>query len=330
MIDAYTIGITLALDNGVSEGLATIRRDLIALNGVVEGSGTRLKYLTHAAAGLQIHPGTVDPGNKDSTAPVRRHDDGAVSIPSGSSSLDPGVFAPSRSALLAAARTLMPQFSGPAIVPVADVGMLRASLAGMMSSEIQSLDPNLAMSAPFINQHSGQDAAVGDFAPVCYTPQALSPTPTRTAPADGSADRQFIGPSAAFPPSAVTNALSPPSAPAGPNISVSQGDGGPSSRPLQRQAVGTPLGFSQIAHIDQYSTPFRPHPTSVDPTMPSAVPPPSELQATPSQGDVYVDGSRLGRWMTDHLVKVAELPRAAATGFDPRLTPTWPGASVSA
>ena len=53
MIDAYAIGITLALDNGVSAGLATIRRDLIVLNGIVEGSTTRLKNLTRAGADLQ-------------------------------------------------------------------------------------------------------------------------------------------------------------------------------------------------------------------------------------------------------------------------------------
>ena len=60
MIDAYTIGITLALDNGVSAGLATIRRDLIALNSVVDGSATRLKHLTRAAADLHSHPGVVE------------------------------------------------------------------------------------------------------------------------------------------------------------------------------------------------------------------------------------------------------------------------------
>jgi hypothetical protein len=47
-------------------------------------------------------------------------------------------------------------------------------------------------------------------------------------------------------------------------------------------------------------------------------------------GEIFVDGSRLGRWMTDHLVRAAELPRAAMTGFDPRMSPTWPGAPVGA
>ena len=32
MIDAYTIGITLALDNGVAAGIAAIRQDLAALD----------------------------------------------------------------------------------------------------------------------------------------------------------------------------------------------------------------------------------------------------------------------------------------------------------
>ena len=53
-------------------------------------------------------------------------------------------------------------------------------------------------------------------------------------------------------------------------------------------------------------------------------------QAAELQGDIFIDGSKLGRWMTDRLVKAAESPRAAMTGFNSRMTPTWPGSPMSA
>jgi hypothetical protein len=331
MIDAYTIGITLALDNGVSDGLATIRRDLIALNGAVEGSGTRLKHLTTAAAGLQIHPGIPEPTNKDATAPMRGPNEPAISTLSGSSSLDPSVFAPSRSDLLVVAKTLLPELSPPAIPPFADAEMVPNRTRNMTSPEIRSLIRGSPNSRPVMSRHSGESATLSDFAPARYPHEILFPTPTHAGMADDSSDHRFMGRGNVTPLSATTDAASPTSPLAVPGISVSlRGDGGPASHRLQQQIVGPQLGPSKITRTGPYSTPSSPHPPSVDPTLPSAVPPPSESQFAPSQGDVYVDGSRLGRWMTDRLVRAADLPRSAATGFDPRMTATWPGAPVSA
>src|ERR1019366_9546998 len=114
MIDAYTIGITLALDNGVSEGLATIRRDLLALNGVVDSSATRLKHLTRAAADLQVRPGVAELINTGSTAPARGRDDKSIPVPLDPFRVDPGLFASNHSDLLMAARSPTPVFSLPA------------------------------------------------------------------------------------------------------------------------------------------------------------------------------------------------------------------------
>src|SRR5580698_3359278 len=150
MIDAYTIGITLALDNGVSVGLATIRRDLIALNGVVEGSGMRLKHLTRAAAALQIGPGVANSNNKSSTAPVRGHGDRAITAPSGSPSSDPGLSTPSRLDLLTVAKALMPMFSQPTAQSIADIGMISAGYPDMVSPETPPIVPGFLDSAPVI------------------------------------------------------------------------------------------------------------------------------------------------------------------------------------
>ena len=45
----------------------------------------------------------------------------------------------------------------------------------------------------------------------------------------------------------------------------------------------------------------------------------------PVGGDVFLDGTRVGTWVTDHLAREAGRPQSGGTSFDPRLTPAWPG-----
>ncbi len=54
MIDAYEIGIRLALDNGVSEGLATIRHDLNVLDAAIAHSAAGLIALKQLAGGMPV------------------------------------------------------------------------------------------------------------------------------------------------------------------------------------------------------------------------------------------------------------------------------------
>ncbi len=48
--DAYTIGIALALDDGVSAGIDAIRRDLVALDAAVDVATAKLEHLREVAA----------------------------------------------------------------------------------------------------------------------------------------------------------------------------------------------------------------------------------------------------------------------------------------
>ncbi len=45
----------------------------------------------------------------------------------------------------------------------------------------------------------------------------------------------------------------------------------------------------------------------------------------PTQGDVYLDGIRMGRWIADHLARAAERPQGGSTGFDGRMSPSLGG-----
>jgi hypothetical protein len=80
------------------------------------------------------------------------------------------------------------------------------------------------------------------------------------------------------------------------------------------------------------------------PSAPSAAMPPSAPQTSglaaaaplgaaentrgPMEGDVVLDGERVGRWFTNHLAREASRPPSGYSGFDPRMGMIWPGAPV--
>lgn len=47
------------------------------------------------------------------------------------------------------------------------------------------------------------------------------------------------------------------------------------------------------------------------------------------QGDLYLEGSVLGRWLTQHLERELIRPRAGIMAVDPRLTPSWGGPTLT-
>ena len=47
------------------------------------------------------------------------------------------------------------------------------------------------------------------------------------------------------------------------------------------------------------------------------------------RGDLHLEGSVLGRWLTQHLSREIIRPRAGIIAVDPRITPSWGGPSLS-
>jgi hypothetical protein len=48
----------------------------------------------------------------------------------------------------------------------------------------------------------------------------------------------------------------------------------------------------------------------------------------PASAELHLDGAALGRWVTRHLERQVTRPQAGATGFDPRMSPSWAGAPI--
>jgi hypothetical protein len=330
MIDAYTIGITLALDNGVSEGLATIRRDLIALNGVVDGSATRLTHLTRAAADLQFHPGIVERISKGQTPPARGGGDKTLTLPTDWSQLNAGIFGLSPPDLHLPTGNVTRASAIAAIQPNTDTGSTPIGRSGMISSDARSGAPDILSSVPDTIRDWRQGAPISDLTENGSPMQTLPRVFTPTAPWEGSGSRGPMSPGAEQSQILEARADLPLSPSNDRNNSASVAADHLSLHPWQQGDAGSKGDSFKNSHGTAYRTTAWARPPDLGSMMSSAVSPATEPQSTALQGDIYVDGTRLGRWMTDRLVKAADLPRAATTGFDPRMTATWPGAPISA
>jgi hypothetical protein len=112
----------------------------------------------------------------------------------------------------------------------------------------------------------------------------------------------------------------------------------------------TPVDEAPRLWSPQSTSPLKAAPDQVPPTRPSVAPPPyrhagpvTPLQpeapppqrpvapqaqgapSSPTGGDVFLDGTRLGHWLASTLAREAGRPPAGGSSFDPRLGISWPG-----
>ena len=287
MIDAATIGITLALQDGVSEGIAAIRRDLSALDRAVDVSAVNLARLGTMANALQS-------GQLGRLTEV--------------------IGRPANSAL---PRTAQEPAAPPAVAPesLVESGSMPSS-----SPPSVTLVPTRTSTAPAPPNAAPAPAkfpaplpppAFATFAPVFemapLTAPALPPMPAATT--SPAASRRNDAASAAGGAINLTN-IDPPMPPM-PGFAPLPG-------PRARVAPFGPPGES-VARANRPST----LPIVIDPPPNTT----TDTRPEPMQtGRIVMEGYELGRWMTDRLTRDATRPPASATGFDPRLSPAWPGA----
>ncbi len=111
----------------------------------------------------------------------------------------------------------------------------------------------------------------------------------------------------------------------------------PERRPQSHAPQAEPQPPAPFARPSPDPRPYAPpNPTSsrqgttLPQTAPTTAPLPSVApQATqpsngPTGGDVFLDGTRVGHWLADHLAREASRPPAGATPFDPKMTAAWP------
>lgn len=308
MIDAYTIGITLALDNGVATGIAAIRQDLAALDRAVATSTLGLLAMRRLSENLGFSafaaPAIPPPAHlspSPTIAELEPPTSSARPLPAPSA-----VLPASHSVLILTAPAALPRESNslaPSITqqrappdrpsaPAAPTGSAAPFVLGLMPK-----------SAPAFRQPV-------DAPPVRYLPSedtvptpVLSPQPVAVSPI-----------ATAF--SALPTPIAEPTAPSAPrSISPQQ-----SAMPARRASAAPKAPTSQATATTRVDAQDRA-------TSPSAA---TQTQSNPmsgsSHGEIILDGARLGRWMSDRLARAASRPGSGTTAFDPRISALYPGA----
>ena len=358
MIDAYTIGIQLTLENGVSDGLALVQRDLLDTSKAVEGLTADLAGVRRAADGLGASvAGEMARIAQDAqrVTALRPTPLSTASITSQSSADDVSdiqppaqIITPKLPPILREAR-LEPL--APAL-PIVAENVRNVPVTAGVSQTTQVLapaTPSIPISSTMPARSTVQplapappvrhlSAAAGDNAPRNDSAGALAaPYQGRVAPSQGldSPRPLSLHTAASMPPSPLPSPLGLPQPAA-------------VARRVPRQEATAPLIAATILpptpETPAPAGPVSPRPQPTEPVAPSAHPPPASAalplplpsaaprpspQATgPTSGDVYLDGTRLGRWISDRLARDASRPQAGGVGFDPRMTLAWPGPPI--
>jgi hypothetical protein len=401
MIDAYTIGISLALEDGVSEGIAAIRRDLAALDTAIAASAAQLSMLRRLAAELPLpYQGretvrdaslVTRPAPEKQTAqrPVAATEAAAVAMSpaqfSAPASRPPTDVAPpaaevlptSSTAAAAAVPLPSPAIKYPA-VPLLPVSAPSVVMAPPVLQPGPPVPPAIPTSVvqpasaaptgtPVANVQPDPVAQIAAPAPPVAAapvraPNVPQPPPLQAARTGGDVPLDFaaIARALAPPVSAPTTATiqqpeRPPATPASPAgqspIIMAAAPTEPSPRYIPPGTdASSPPTLAPIPLPARSDAPGRapgprkpaapvisvhvPHATSSVPTSEPTRPlPATDLDGAqqtdrPASAELHLDGAALGRWVTRHLERQVTRPQAGATGFDPRMTPSWSGAPI--
>lgn len=339
MIDAYTIGINLVLDSGISEGIAAIQRELVALDRAADNSAVGLKRLNEIAAELSAGRGaTPAPATTPSKIPtVASAENRDEEVSRGGEQILP--FQPTPEVELipkwGIPKAQPDEISAPkAETPVtADATAPTWVAASPRVSEVTVQVPPLVRerqtekgSAALPPREAKQESTVRSPRP---TPRAnddkprdadtVCAAPPRREPEDTQSRR--LTPDSPADPRRIPASTAPVFAePVAPPITK------PTPRPDRKQA-------GPEARVPQESAPYAP----VQPPKPEA--PPSERgsrQQTGGQaenaiagGIITLDGIALGRWIADYLTKKVSRPSAGFSGFDVRMNAAPIGATIN-
>jgi hypothetical protein len=308
MEDAYEIGIRLVLENGVSAGIAVLQNDLAAYDRALTATTGRLRTVAEAGRALAAPMVSVGMGPVARSAATEQ----GTESPDAEQRCRPEATVPALAVPLPAAKL-------PQAVAASVPAMPRVSSVGRTSGT-----PVWTPRLPAASEHPARAAPTPQGATPPGRGRAMTAVTVMTVPPPRYA--QYAPSfSASRPP-----ALAAPEMP----------DGRPVSMPASDQRQGRPAPFPVRALFG--ASPLSAAPPGAEPVLPAvqAAPRPASAPAAlatpaapvaaaassgPVQGDVFLDGARVGRWMSDRLAREADRPQAGMTGFDPRLGPAWPG-----
>jgi hypothetical protein len=312
MEDAYEIGIRLVLENGVSAGIAALQHDLAAYDRALAAVTGRLHTVSEAERGLKAPVGSLGAGPP--TWPSATGEDAEALVVRQARPRDMPMPA-----------SAMPALSVPKLPQVSALSTQAPTRPQVASAGPTFRPPQGVPRLPAAPEQPVRIAAeVAQGASPLKGGQALAAVTVMAMPVPRYAQYAPASP-AAQPPVVAGQEM-----PAGSPVSVVAAD--------QRDRPQAPLAVGELFRPPTWNgAPPAAEPVSAGaqaaprqaggqaaPAAPAA-PAAAAASSGPVQGDVYLDGARVGRWMSDRLARVVDRPQAGVTGFDPRLGPAWPG-----
>jgi hypothetical protein len=286
MEDAYTVGIRLLLENGVSPGLAVIGQELERADRAVATTRGGMERLRSVAAEAAVASRVVGREAPVAVGPVAVEPPGVAPV---------AVRPQGLAATAAAMRVEMPA----------------REAAPVVKRQVASVLPVLSRAAPM----------AAPVMPVKEVRAAGAALPAVGRPAKAV---DFAGFAPRVPPATVTQLhLAAPSRGAVEPVAREAGRGW--APPLSAGQV-PPDGEASRAVMAPLPPPAPRSVASASAPEAAAAGPAEGGGGGPTGGDVFLDGMRVGRWMARELARQAGGPANGATGFDPRASAVWPGA----
>jgi len=323
MEEALAVGVRLVLDDGVSAGIASMRRELAAMDRAMAATSA-------GAAQVRLMSDGVE---RSVAAGLRAARQGASLL---------GHAAPPA----VPAEPATPVGTAPVGTP--PVGTTPGRAEWPKPETVRAPEPTRdERMAPVVRIFVPAEEPVRPEAPVRTEPRGVGAiAPER--------------PLAIVPPVPAAAMVAPmvPAVPVAAGLAPSRGAVAEAERPVARAdgfaPVAPRVSVSAVMNLPAASETMAP----VVPALPRAAPPdalpgvmapasavaPASVSASapggsppgvaiperkpdggPNQGDVFLDGTRVGRWMSDYLAREAGRPQGGSTGFDPRMSPGWPG-----
>ena len=298
MGDPYEVGLRIALDDGVAEAMPAVARELAWLDAAVAATQGRLAGLAPVAIPAAVAAGMAA-GDASTPEPVAQ----AAGFVAGA--------APSLS-------VSQGERAAPVGLVAAPVDLVSAPMD--LVAVPMDLVAVAERAAPLVRTESAAGAMAQVAAGVAASPVA----------APGAMGRLDWG---------------------GTDWGRLAAVPGVAAEAVPRSAVPNAAGFEAAAPVtpmrfdEDTVAPFGAEPAAAPLAMPAMVQageavrlgnasaPPETTQAAPGEdgetaleGRLEVDGALLGRFVTELLAREAGRPQSGMTGFDPLVSPAWPGA----
>lgn len=339
MIDAYEVGIQLALQDGVSAGLEVIGRELAEVDRAITASNAGLIALTRTAENAVRAVAAASSGR--SPVPVMPSNQPVSVGESSTTTRDLAEQPPPISAPAAPAGATAPNAVG--ALPKVE----RSEPGSPPEMAVQAMSAGSPTSPPVTSRGNGQPANVAvpqsalslpAAAPLPSVPPDLKSTPTSTsAPAVAAPQSEPVPQTLVVTPVVPRSpqVTSPGARPPIPmQASVGQAVGPNVSRQAAIRQSDAAGGASFNLPVTVVQTPTAPAAAGPrGPTAPARGSSSLERAAAPqpqsrdsgegTSGSVMLDGRLVGYWLTEQMAREAARPPGGTSFFDPRQTPAW-------